>query len=100
MCRAVLVLVGIMLSFVPGALDAQVATGSYPYATVDSFGTDSVNVGNLNVHIDIPVFTKTGRGIPFNYNLAYDSSVWSLSGATWQPAANNGWSSQTVVGRC
>ena len=41
---------------------------------------------NLNVHIDIPIITKPGRGMPFNYSLSYDSSVWSTLGSSWYPA--------------
>jgi hypothetical protein len=69
---------------------AQVATGTYNYGTYDTPGIDTINVGNLNVNLAIPILNKAGRGIPFSYTLTYDSSVWypsSANGATaWQPS--------------
>jgi RHS repeat-associated protein len=76
----------------------QVATGTYPYGTFDSKGIDTINVGNLNVHVTIPVLNKPGR-IPFNYSLLYDSSVWSPSVVNgppmWTPVNLWGWSVDT-----
>ena len=69
----------------------QVATGTYPYGTFDSPGFDTINVGNLNVHFSIPVLHKAGRGIPFTYDLGYDSSIWVRSGSQWLPMQNWGW---------
>ena len=80
---------------------AQVATGTYPYGTFDNKGFDTINVGNLNVHFSIPVLNKAGRGIPFYYNLSFDSSVWypvTVSGVqTWTPVQGFGWSGDTEV---
>ena len=80
---------------------AQVSTGAYPFGTFDNRGLDTINVGNLNLHLDIPVFQKAGRGLPFAYDLIYDTSIWSpatVGGTkTWQPAINWGWLAQTVV---
>ena len=55
----------------------QVATG---VPSSDSFGGgpfDSVDLGNLNVHFAVPITHKAGRGMPFNYALTYDGSVWT-----------------------
>jgi RHS repeat-associated protein len=80
---------------------SQVATGTYPYGTYDKPGLDTINVGSLNVHFAIPILNKTGRGIPFTYNLSYDSSIWtpaSVSGAMrWQPVGGLGWNAQTAA---
>ncbi len=44
---------------------------------------------------------KAGRGLPFNYNLTYDTSVWypvtSNGTTTWQPVTNWGWSTWTAA---
>ena len=68
---------------------AQVATGLPPYASFSGGPFDSVNNANLNVHFAIPVVAKAGRGLPFNYLLNYDSSIWVPVGAsgnqTWTP---------------
>lgn len=78
---------------------AQVATGTPPFGFYAG-GPDIVNLGNLNDHIAIPVLSKRGRGLDFNFALVYDSSVWSpvTSGSTkvWQPVANWGWTPITV----
>ncbi len=62
--------------------NAQVTTGVPPFRSFGG-GPDVVNLGNLNVHYTIPVFSRAGRGIPFSYALAYDSSVWIPAGSVW-----------------
>src|ERR1019366_8718992 len=58
-------------------------------------------LGNLNVHLAIPVVHKAGRGMPLDYSLSYDGSVWSpatVNGVNqWQPAFNWGWTAQSAV---
>src|SRR4029077_7041533 len=94
----VLVLVVVM---VPGSAASQVATGTPSFGSFGGGPFDSINLGTLDVHFSIPVFHKTGRGLPFTYDLAYDSSVWypvTISGSqTWQMVSNNGWTVQTQV---
>jgi hypothetical protein len=76
-------------------VSAQVTTGTPPLASLSSQGPDKINLGNLNVHFAIPVFSKPGRGTNFDYILSLDNSVWtpvSSSGTrSWQPVANWGW---------
>ena len=69
---------------------AQVATGAQPYGSFAS-GPDVINLGNLNLHLTVPIFSKPGRGIPFNYALSFDNSVWFPSAGVWTPVANWGW---------
>ena len=54
---------------------AQVTTGTPPFASFGG-GPDVINLGNLNAHLDVPVLNKAGRGMPFTYDLTYDTSVW------------------------
>ncbi len=82
------------------AVMGQVATGVYQYGTFDTPGIDTINVGNLNVHLSIPVLNKAGRGLPFQANLTYDSSIYYPSGVggygMWTPVQQfSGWSSNT-----
>ncbi|HZQ23303.1 MAG TPA: RHS repeat-associated core domain-containing protein [Terriglobales bacterium] len=63
-------------------------TGTPPFRSF-SGGPDIINLGNLNVHYSIPIFSRPGRGIPFKYSLAYDSSVWKLVGTSWLPASSS-----------
>lgn len=86
-----------LIAFVFAGVSAssQVATGLYNYGTFDNFGFDSINVGNLNLHFEIPVVNKPGRGgLDFNYNLVYDGSIWTpttTNGVTsWVPDSSWG----------
>jgi RHS repeat-associated protein len=76
---------------------AQVATGAPPFSSSTGGSIDSIDLGNLNVHIQIPIMSRAGRGLPFNYAWSYDSSIWYPTGTTaaWTPIPNWGWRSQT-----
>lgn len=82
-------------------ISAQVGTGTYPYGSFDNKGFDTINRGNLNAHFSIPVINKPGRGLPFYYNLSYDSSIWypaTVSGVkTWTSVPNFGWRGDTEI---
>src|SRR5437879_1882577 len=83
-----------------GTARAQVATGTPPFGSF-SAGPDIVNNANLNVHIVVPVLNKPGRGLPLNYNLTYDGSIWypvgSSGNQTWVSNTSWGWGA-TVTG--
>lgn len=93
-----LILLAIVSSASLVPLHAQIATGTPPFASFGG-GPDIVNLANLNVHLDIPVINKAGRGTNFTYDLSYDSSVWypsSVNGTnTWTPVYNWGWRAVT-----
>ena len=72
--RALCILLFLLLSLVPYSL-SQVATGIIPFNSYGGGPFDTVNLGNLNVHFSVPVLHKAGRGIPFVYDLNYDSSI-------------------------
>lgn len=77
------------LLLTPCLLAQYPGTGVYAFGSYDNKGFDSVNLGNLNVHFQIPIVSKQGRGINFAYVLAYDGLVWSSSTSAgtgyWQP---------------
>ena len=91
----------LLFAFLPGIVSAQVATGTPAFASLGGGPFDTINLGNLNVYFSIPIVNKAGRGLPFIYNLAYNSSVWTPSlgsgSGTWTPAQSFGWSGQTAV---
>ncbi|HEV2424665.1 MAG TPA: hypothetical protein VGZ29_07555 [Terriglobia bacterium] len=66
---------------------AQVTTGLPPFGSFGGGPFDTVNLANLNVHLQIPIINKPGRGLPFYYSLAYDSAIWYPAGSqgsqTW-----------------
>lgn len=81
--------------------NSQVQVGSYSFETADSKGFDVINVGNLNVHFNLPIVSKAGRGLPFSYSLGYDSSVWfpydAGAGPAWTNTQAFGWLGDTAT---
>jgi YD repeat-containing protein len=91
---ALLVLIGILAS--PDlVLAQQVQLGTPKYGSFGGGPVDTINLANLNAHFVIPVLHKPGRGLPFNYDLTYDTTVWEpvVSGSTkaWTPVGGWGW---------
>lgn len=80
-----------------GIASAQVATGTPPFGSFGGGPFDTVNLGNLNVHFAIPVLHKAGRGLPLNFDLSYDSSVWTPVNGQWQPSFNWGWTAPSAL---
>ena len=78
---------------------APVAAGTPPFASFGGGPADSINLGNLNIHLDVPIISKPGRGMPFTYDLKFDNSMWYPSGPSgnvgWQPVNNWGWAAQS-----
>ena len=99
--RTILVTLGLFCG-IP-CVAQQHAIGAQTFGSF-SGGPDLINLGNLNVHLNIPVLHKQGRGIPFLYDLTYDSAaVWSPvttgSVTTWTPQSGWGWpASKSAVG--
>jgi len=91
----------IVLALATETASAQVATGTPPFGTFGG-GPEVINLANLNAHFTMPVFHKAGRGLPFNFDLTYDTSIWfpvtSGSTTSWTSASNWGLSPTTPVG--
>jgi RHS repeat-associated protein len=79
-----------------GSAFAQVQTGTPPFGSFTD-GPDTINLANLNIHLNIPVLHKAGRGTNFNYDLTYDSSIWNPVAGGWGPTTNWGWTSQSAL---
>jgi RHS repeat-associated protein len=82
--------------FCIAASTAGAQTGNPPFATFGGGAVDSINMSVLNTHVDIPVFAKAGRGLPFRYAISFDNSIWSpirdINGVRhWEPLPNFGW---------
>jgi RHS repeat-associated protein len=90
----------IFLALISVQMLAQVQTGTPAFGSFGG-GPDVINLANLNSHLTIPILNKPGRGLNFQYNLTYDSSVWypaPVNGRnTWQPVFNFGWIAQTAI---
>jgi hypothetical protein len=91
-----------LLSVSSLAVAQSLGTGLYKFGSFDSPGFDSINIGNLNTHFEIPIVSKQGRGLPFNYSLVYEGLIWSpvSSGGTsvWQSDPNWGFHGQLFGG--
>ena len=78
-----------------GMSSGQAAPGTPKFGSFGGGQSDTVNLGNLNVHIAVPILHKAGRGLPFNFDLGYDSSIWYPVGASgsqsWQPVSSSNW---------
>jgi YD repeat-containing protein len=85
-----LLTIGTLSSFAQYAAGLSPATGTPAYGSYTS-GPDKINLGNLNVNITIPLFKKPGRGIDYEYDLVYDSSIWTPAGTNWFNTKNFGW---------
>lgn len=51
--------------------------GFPPFGTFANSDFDTIDVGNLNVHLMVPIFSKAGRGLPISYSKNYDNSGWT-----------------------
>jgi len=84
----------VTLLVAPGAF-GQVATGFPPFGSFGGGSFDTVDNANLNAHFAVPVRSKAGRGMPFFYAVAYDSSIWYPAGASgsqsWVRQMTMGW---------
>jgi hypothetical protein len=52
----------LLLSAQFGVAQAPPYTGLPPFGTFNRDAIDTINVGNLNVHFQFPLFVKKGRG--------------------------------------
>jgi YD repeat-containing protein len=77
---------------------ASVLCQSRPFGSYDNYSVDSIDLETLNVHLNIPIFQKPGRGIPINLFYTYDSGnsgAWSYpplqwnAGQPWQDPSTN-----------
>jgi len=97
-CRHKLTCSLLVVLIVASTALSQMVTGTPPFASFGGGPFDVITLGNLNVHFSIPVFSKAGRGMPFNYALSYDSSVWypvgSSGNQSWSAVSNWGWQGQ------
>jgi hypothetical protein len=50
-------------------------TGLPPFSSM----AGQVDLANLNVHLTIPVLHKKGRGMPFDFDLDYDSTLYGMT---------------------
>jgi RHS repeat-associated protein len=89
------IVLSLLLGFSVLPASTQVQTGLYANGSFDNVGFDTIDRGSLNVHFTIPVVNKQGRGLGFQYQIAYDSLIWSpqsFTGTQTWAATNWGFS--------
>ena len=42
-----------------------------------------VSLDTLNIHLDIPVVSKSGVGLPFSFGLHFNNNIWLVSSGAW-----------------
>lgn len=78
-------------------------TGVPPLGSTGGGPFDVINQGTLNVNFLIPVFSRPGRGLNFNYALAYNNWLWypifssTTQSMQWQHVPNWGWDTTTQL---
>jgi hypothetical protein len=71
----ILILLGCFLVSAQQSFAQDPQTGFPRFGTFAQGNIDSINLSNLNVHFQLPVFAKKGRGVDFTANLIHDNSV-------------------------
>src|SRR5258708_9222523 len=49
-------------------------TGFPAFGTFNRDAIDTINVGNLNIHLEMPMFSKKGRGLDFSSKISFDNT--------------------------
>lgn len=60
-------------------------TGFQMYGSFENGNPDSVNRQNLNTNLQVPIVSQKGRGMDFDFSLAYNSLIFKISGGKWTP---------------
>src|SRR5260370_4415604 len=74
---------------------SQVDTGLPPFASFAGGPFDQINLHDINIHFDLGVTSKAGRGMSAEGGMTYDSSIWFpqvINGVLQsRPVAGLGW---------
>ena len=85
----------LLLALAVSGASTRAQTGRPPFDSFTGGAPDTMNLGNLNVHLTLPIVHKPGRGLPFDYDLTYDSTIWTPTflgyAYQWKPDTNWGW---------
>ncbi len=101
MIRAYRLLIVLFTLSVVAPSFAQIQSGIPKFSSFGGGPADTINLANLNAHFVMPVFHKPGRGLQFNYDLSYDTTIWqptTLTNGTkaWLPVIAWGWSGSAL----
>jgi RHS repeat-associated protein len=93
MTKKLLYVLVVVFLALPGSMTLA-QTGADPYTSYTG-GPDFINLKSLEFFTVVPVVHKSGRGVPFDYSLSYNSYLWqpvSSSGKlSWSHVSNFGW---------
>src|SRR5205807_5992990 len=66
----------------------QTTTAVQPYEPQQG----EISTDTLNIHLDIPIVSKQGIGLPFKASLTFNNNFWTNVSGNWQPSAYpTGW---------
>jgi hypothetical protein len=73
--------------------------GTPSFGSLQSGDFDTVNLQNLNVNLTIPVVNHPGRGLGFQYSLAYNSLVFGqlVASSTTSWTVSDGWAADGLA---
>ncbi len=97
--RAIAAIAFLLVVVTMPLIDYAQATGTgFPaFGSLQSGDFDSVNLQNLNVSLAIPIVNHPGRGLGFQYGLAYNSLIFSkVSGASTSWGISDGWAPDSL----
>jgi len=66
----------------------QLPTGTPIFGSFDSDGVNTINLGSLNIHTQIPIFSRPGKGLSFSAVLNHDNVFWYSLGGGWKYTTN------------
>lgn len=75
--RILFLLCLIAISCGAASAQLQLTTGIPPWGSFARGPIDTLNEGNMNIHLAIPIIDKPGRGTPVDLAITFDSGIWS-----------------------
>ncbi len=81
--------------FFAGAVGAQVNPGTPSFSAYDSHTFDTINLQNLNIVLNVPIYSKSGA-FPFTFGATGNFYIWQAIGGYWYPSI--GPNNPTLIG--
>jgi hypothetical protein len=67
---------------------AQLSTGTPLFGSFDQDSVNTINLGTLNIHNQIPIINKPGKGMSFSAVVNHDNVFWYPSNGRWLYTTN------------
>jgi RHS repeat-associated protein len=80
-----------LLSVAASICLSQSQVGIPPWSSFASDSLTSVNLANLNIHLEIPIRSLPGRGLPLSVTMATDTNTLGTPAPLFGPGSQVGW---------